>query len=253
MQRYFLKLSYNGTAYHGWQVQKNTAATIQGVLNTIVSRLLNEPVYLTGCGRTDAGVHAQVFYAHFDAANESLIANKDKWIYKFNKALPVDIAIQNLYAVKADASTRFDAQSRSYKYFIAQKKDPFRVNQVTMAKGTYDILLMNEAATALFEHEDFSSFSKSNTQTFTNNCKIYSAEWVEKDDLLVFTISADRFLRNMVRAIVGTLLDVGLGKLTKKEFIKIIESKNRSNAGTSVDACGLYLVDVTYPKDYFDE
>jgi tRNA pseudouridine38-40 synthase len=252
VQRYFLQLSYNGTAYHGWQVQENTALTVQGVVNEVCSRLLNEAISTTGCGRTDAGVHARVFYAHFDSVNETLLSEQDQWIYKFNKALPADIAVQKIMLVKPDASARFDATSRSYQYFISKVKNPFRINETALLKGTYDIETMNQAANLLLDYEDFSAFSKSNTQTYTNNCKIYSAHWTEDNDMLIFSISADRFLRNMVRAIVGTLLNVGAGKLSVADFAKVIESKNRSNAGTSVDACGLYLVNVTYPKAYFD-
>lgn len=249
MQRYFIRLSYNGTAYHGWQVQENTTATVQQVLNDMLSKLLNEPIVATGCGRTDTGVHASDFYAHFDASNMQLAADKEKWIFRFNGALPADISVQNIYAVKPDANSRFDAVSRTYKYFISQKKNPFGIDRACFYYGALDIKAMNAAAAELFKHTDFGAFAKSNTQNFTNNCKVVEAEWREENGLLVFTISADRFLRNMVRAIVGTLIDVGKGKMSIAEFNAVIESRDRSNAGYSVPACGLYLVKVEYPED----
>ena len=251
MQRYFIQLSYNGTAYHGWQVQENTSATVQQVLSEMLSKLLNEPVFATGCGRTDTGVHATDFYAHFDTSNAALMTEKEKWIFRFNAALPADISVQNIYAVKADANARFDAVARTYQYFISRKKDPFRIGRACFLYGALDVEAMNSAAAELFRHTDFTSFAKSNTQNFTNNCRVYEAEWREENGLLVFTVSADRFLRNMVRAIVGTLIDVGKGKMSREEFNAVIESRDRSNAGYSVPACGLYLVKVDYPAAYF--
>ncbi len=253
MQRYFVKLSYNGTAYNGWQIQDNTAATIQQTINEALSMVLNEPISITGCGRTDTGVHAKEFYAHFDCGKILLQNEFDKWVYKFNQVLPADIAIQQIIAVKEDASSRFDAVSRTYEYIISKHKNPFMIDRTYHVNMDFDIYAMNKAASILFEYIDFSAFSKSNTQTFTNNCKIYKAEWKQENDTLVFTIAADRFLRNMVRAIVGTLLDIGKGKLSSDDFKKIIESKERSNAGVSVPACGLYLVKVEYPENYFIE
>ncbi len=252
MQRYFIQLSYNGTAYHGWQIQENTLKTVQQTLNEMLSRLLNEPVFVTGCGRTDTGVHATEFFAHFDSTIQDLKVNEDKWIFKFNHALPADIAIQKIYTVHEKANARFDAVSRTYQYIINKNKDPFQIDKSCYLYGSYNIEEMNKAAKVLFEYTDFSAFAKSNTQNFTNNCKIYKAEWKEEKGLIVFTISADRFLRNMVRAIVGTILDVGKGKMTIEEFKKIIESKVRSNAGLSAHACGLYLTKVEYPQHYFD-
>ncbi|MCW3102096.1 MAG: tRNA pseudouridine synthase [Bacteroidetes bacterium] len=252
MPRYFIQLSYNGTAYHGWQVQENTKLTVQETLNEMLSRLLNQAVSVTGCGRTDTGVHAKDFYAHFDA-DADLLSTKEKWIFRFNQALPADIAISAVYRVKDDANSRFDAVSRTYEYRISRKKDPFGIDAAWFLYGHLDMDAMNKAAALLFDHTDFSSFAKSNTQSFTNNCRIYKAEWNEEGDLLVFTISADRFLRNMVRAIVGTLAEVGKGKMSTEEFTAVIESRNRSNAGFSVPACGLYLARVAYPEGYFKE
>lgn len=251
MQRYFIQLSYNGTAYHGWQVQENTGSTVQQVLNDMLSMLLGEPVFATGCGRTDTGVHASDFYAHFDSSHPDLAAEKEKWIYRFNSALPADIAVYDLHAVSKDANARFDAVSRTYEYIVSRKKDPFRTGRACFLHGPIDVKAMNDAAAAMSGYTDFTSFSKSNTQTFTNNCRLYRAEWKEENDLLIFTISADRFLRNMVRAIVGTLLDVGKGKMSIAAFREVIESRNRSNAGYSVPACGLYLTGVDYPAGYF--
>jgi tRNA pseudouridine38-40 synthase len=252
MFRYFIRLSYNGTAYHGWQVQDNTEKTVQHVLNTMLSMLLNQTVFVTGCGRTDTGVHAKDFYGHFDAETD-LMPDKDKWIFRFNNSLPKDVAVKEIIKVSNDANSRFDAVSRTYEYHINKKKDPFLIDSSWFVYGALDIKAMNNAAKILFEYTDFSSFAKSNTQSFTNNCKIYKAEWKVKEDNLVFTISADRFLRNMVRAIVGTLVEVGKGKLNIEDLRKVIESKNRSNAGFSVPAEGLYLTEVQYPKDYFNK
>lgn len=220
---------------------------MQHVLNEMLSRLLNEPVFVTGCGRTDAGVHAKDFYAHFDASKD-LMADCEKWLYKFNNALPADITVQQLIPVSENASARFDAVSRTYEYVITTKKDPFQIDRAYYLNTKLNINKMNEAAKVLFEHTDFTSFSKSNTQNFTNNCRIIKAEWRAENDLLIFTITADRFLRNMVRAIVGTLIDVGKGKMEAEDFNKIILNKDRCSAGFSVPACGLYLIKVDYPE-----
>ncbi len=248
MQRYFIQLAYKGTAYHGWQVQENTPDTVQQVLNEKISLVLNEKIELTGCGRTDTGVHAKDFYAHFDCTHDDLIENEGKWLHKFNSVLPNDIAIFKLIKVNNDANVRFDAISRTYQYFISKNKNPFLIDAAYFTHVNFDMDLMNKAAALLFDYTDFSCFSKSNTQTFTNNCKIKEAFWKQENDLLVFTITADRFLRNMVRAIVGTLLDVGAEKLSMEDFKVIIESKNRSNAGLSVPAAGLFLTKVEYPE-----
>ncbi|MFL5763344.1 MAG: tRNA pseudouridine(38-40) synthase TruA [Bacteroidia bacterium] len=250
MKRYFIRLSYNGTAYHGWQVQENTLSTIQQVLNTMLCRLLNEDVFATGCGRTDAGVHASDFYAHFDTSVD-LLADEAHWIFKFNNALPADISIKRILKVKENANARFDAVSRTYRYVVTRVKDPFGSDRSWFIYGELDLDAMNKAAKILFEYSDFSAFAKTNTQTGTNLCKLYIAEWVQEDERLIFTISADRFLRNMVRAIVGTLVLVGKKKISLERFREIIESKERSQAGFSAPARGLFLVKVEYPEDYF--
>lgn len=247
MNRYFLHLSYNGTAYHGWQVQNN-AITVQQVLNDKISIVLQEKINVVGAGRTDTGVHAEYFMLHFDT--KKVIQDFDLFINKMNKLLPTDIAVSKLLKVNNEANTRFDALSRTYEYRITNKKNPFLTNLAWYYRLNLDIDLMNQAAKILFEFTDFTSFSKTGTQVKTNNCKIYEAFWFKTDDnLLIFKIKANRFLRNMVRAITGTLMDVGIKKMSLQRFREIIESKNRSNAGFSVPAHGLFLTEIEYPKN----
>jgi tRNA pseudouridine38-40 synthase len=247
-QRYFIELSYNGTKYHGWQIQKN-AISVQEVLNDRLSVILRQPIETTGCGRTDTGVHAKQFFAHFDA-EESMDHGPwtmDKSIIRsLNAVLPDDIAVKNIFPVGESAHARFDATLRTYEYHIHFYKDPFKQGYSWELRDRPDIELMNAAAQIITEYIDFSCFSKSNTQVKTNNCKIASAKWEEAESGIVFRISADRFLRNMVRAIVGTLIMVGRKEIEPEAVRQIIESKNRSNAGTSVPACGLYLTEVKY-------
>ncbi len=248
--RYFIKLAYNGKNYHGWQMQDN-AITIQSVINDALSKLLEEEINVTGCGRTDTGVHAKEFYAHFDI---NKILNKNDWdniVFKLNNFLDDSIVIFNIIPVKPDSHARFDAISRTYQYFITRQKDPFDNDFSYYVYGDINIDLMNEGAKILYEYEDFTSFSKLHSDVKTNNCKILKTKWVEREDKLIFTITADRFLRNMVRAIVGTLLDVGKKKISLKDFRKIIESKNRSDAGYSVPAKGLFLTKIKYSYDIF--
>lgn len=252
MQRYFIHLSYKGTAYHGWQTQKNTPNTVQQVLNEKFSIVLNEKIEITGCGRTDTGVHAKDFYAHFDCSQTDFMENQNKWLYKLNSVLPDDIVVFEIIKVNNKANSRFDAISRTYQYVITQTKNPFLIDTAFYCNSKFDLDAMNSAAKLLFTYSDFSCFSKSKTQTFTNNCKVTEAFWKNENNQLIFTITADRFLRNMVRAIVGTLLEVGSGKISVEDLKKIIESKNRSNAGMSVSACGLFLTKVTYPENYFN-
>lgn len=242
-QRYFIELSYDGTNYHGWQVQPN-AVTVQQLLDDALSTVLRQPIETTGCGRTDTGVHAMQFFAHMDSKPEIECLKSE---ISVNAILPKDIAIKRIIPVHEDAHARFDATQRSYQYHIHFSKDPFKLHHSWELRDKPDIALMNEAARIIMEYTDFSCFSKSHTQTFTNNCKITRAEWVEKGDGLIFHISADRFLRNMVRAIVGTLMQIGRKEIEPEAIREIIESKNRCNAGTSVPACGLYLTEVRYP------
>lgn len=210
-----------------------------------MSTFYRQPIETLGCGRTDAGVHATEFYAHFDVENleESKVLQA---VAGINAMLPYQIAAKRIIPVHEEAHARFDATARAYKYYLHFEKDPFKLNRSWLVKDKLDLNLMNQAAALLLDYTDFSCFSKSNTQTFTNNCKIVKAVFEETDGGLVFTIEADRFLRNMVRAIMGTLVRVGKYEINLEEFKAVIESKNRSKAGQSVPACGLYLMKVEY-------
>lgn len=250
-QRYFIELLYDGTNYHGWQIQQN-AVSVQEVLNKSLSTVLRQPIETLGCGRTDTGVHAKEFFAHFDFEEKSMddgpwTMDKTESIVKSTNAiLPKDIAIKSIFPVAPEAHARFGATLRSYEYHIHFNKDPFKNGYSWELRDKPDVDLMNKAAAIIMEYTDFSCFSKSNTQVKTNICKISKAEWVVKDGGIVFRISADRFLRNMVRAIVGTLMMVGKHEIEPEAVRTIIESKNRSNAGMSVPAGGLYLTEVKY-------
>lgn len=248
-QRYFIELAYDGTHYHGWQIQPN-AVSVQEILNKALATILRQPVETVGCGRTDTGVHAKEFFAHFDAPlppeGGANVQIESVPIRGLNALLPYDIAVKNIFPVHEDAHARFDATLRSYQYHINFNKDPFLRGYSWLVRDVPDLELMNQAAANIMEYTDFSCFSKSNTQVKTNNCKISRAEWVRTEQGMVFHISADRFLRNMVRAIVGTLMMVGKHEMPPEALREIIESKNRSNAGMSVPACGLYLTEVKY-------
>jgi len=254
MVRYFLKLSYNGSIFNGWQAQDNTPNTVQQVIQEKMSLLLKEDIELVGCGRTDAGVHAKNYIAHFDCNYPEFIANKAHWIYKFNTILPPEISIIDIYEVDEKAHARFDATSRTYYYFLHQHKNPFIERFSYYAYGDIDFELMNKAALTLLGNQDFTSFSKLHAQTKTNNCNITKVLWQKiGDGEWRFTITANRFLRGMVRAIVGTLLLVGKNKITIDAFKKIIEAKDRSKAGNNVPAHALFLVGIAYPKDQYSE
>lgn len=244
--RYFIELSFKGTAYHGWQIQKN-AVSVQGLLNTALSTILREPVETVGCGRTDAGVHARQLYAHFDT---SVVVDSGLAIIALNGMLPADIAIFGIYLVHDTAHARYDAISRSYDYHICFRKDPFHKGFAWRIFHIPDVERMNAACTILMAHSDFSCFSKSHTQVKTNLCKITRAVWYLSGRELIFEITADRFLRNMVRAIVGTMIQVGRGQLSLDEFVQVLESKDRSEAGMSVPADGLYLCKIGYPYKF---
>ena len=246
MSRYFTRLAYDGTNYHGWQLQQN-AHTVQAELNDKLSTLLSESVNVVGCGRTDTGVHAREFFAHFEV--DSLPFTENDLVYKLNRFLPEDIAIDCIFPVNDEMHARFSAISRTYKYFIARKKSPFDRHFNYFLNVPLDLDAMQQAADIMLGFEDFSSFSKLHTQTVTNLCKITEARWELVQDQLIFTITADRFLRNMVRAIVGTLLEIGMGKLKVGEMQRIIEAKDRSQAGFSVPAKGLFLERVVYPTE----
>ncbi len=243
--RYFIELSYNGSVYHGWQSQPN-AITVQEVVETGLTTLLGAPISIMGAGRTDAGVHATQMFAHFDT---DAVFEPQNLIFKLNSFLPADIAIRDIFKVKPDVHARFHALSRAYVYRVAVEKNVFNVDTSFYVKHGLDVEKMNAAAKILFEYKDFQCFSKTHTDVKTYNCDIMQAEWLVKDDELHFVIKANRFLRNMVRAIVGTLINIGLGKMEVDALHDIIKSKNRSEAGFSVPAHGLYLTHIEYPKD----
>ena len=243
--RYFFELSYNGKAYHGWQYQPN-AISVQEVLEQAVSTILKTNISIVGAGRTDAGVHASQMFAHFEF--DGKFVAKDL-VYKLNSFLPKDIAVKEIFEVKPEAHARFDAKSRTYHYKVSASKNVFDYDFAYQTQLPLDIEAMNEACKILFEYRDFQCFSKSKTDVKTYNCDIKEAYWIKEGEQLTFIITADRFLRNMVRAIVGTMVNIGLGKLEGKDLHTIIKSKNRGEAGFSVPAHGLYLVNIVYPED----
>ncbi|WP_343328929.1 tRNA pseudouridine(38-40) synthase TruA [Polaribacter staleyi] len=240
--RYFIELSYNGKNYHGWQIQPDVIS-VQEKLNKAVSTIFQEKIEVVGAGRTDTGVHASQMFAHFDI-EKSL---KGDIPHKLNSLLPLDIVVYNVFEVDVEKHARFGALSRSYEYKIWLGRNPFLLDfSWQIHSQDLNVDLMNEAAKLLLEYTDFQTFSKVKTDVYTYNCDITEALWKQDGKELVFYITANRFLRNMVRAIVGTLVDVGLGKITKDDFRKIIESKNRGNAGLSVPAKGLFLTQIKY-------
>ncbi len=241
--RYFLKFAYKGTNYHGWQSQPNDVS-VQSVLTEKLSLVLRRPVELVGAGRTDAGVHARCMYAHFDLNEE--IQDTSGIVHKMNSLLPYDIAVDDLFQVADDMHARFSAKSRTYRYYVSTKKSPFLNDLAVRFLFNLDMEKMNEAAAKLLGYRDFTSFSKVHTDVKTNDCDVSYAKWERTEDMMVFTITANRFLRNMVRAVVGTLVEVGKGKMTVKQFCEAIEKKNRCAAGMSVPACGLYLEEIVY-------
>ncbi|MDC1451183.1 tRNA pseudouridine(38-40) synthase TruA [Vicingaceae bacterium] len=246
-RRYFIYLSFKGTDFHGWQIQPN-GNSVQQELENSLGVLLQEKVAVLGAGRTDAGVHAKLMIAHFETDKNIVI---DKFIYNLNNVLCSSISIISLREVKVDFHARFDAINRTYHYSISPEKNPFQFDLTHQYKQQINIELMNSAAKLLLGKKDFSCFSKSKTQTFTNDCQVLKAEWTKEEDLFVFEIKANRFLRNMVRAVVGTLLEVNEGKRSVESITELIASKNRSNAGVSVPAKGLFLVDIEYPATGF--
>ncbi len=245
--RYFIEIAYNGTNYFGWQKQPD-AISVAEVLEGALSTLLRNEVKVVGAGRTDAGVHAKQLFAHFDFEE---IEDLPKLVFRLNSLLPKDISVKDIFKVKEDAHARFNASEREYEYVISLEKNPFSEGFAYQLYQKPNIDVMNEAAATLLDYQDFQCFSRSNTDVKTYHCSIKKAFWEEEKNQLIFTIAADRFLRNMVRAIVGTLLDVGFGKTSLEEFHEIINKKNRANAGSSVPANGLYLTKVIYPKSIF--
>lgn len=242
--RYFLELSYFGKAYHGWQRQPN-AITVQQVVEEALSTLMRRPMPILGAGRTDAGVHAQQLFAHF-LLDQPL--KETELCYRLNALLPPDIAVKRIFKVPNTAHARFDAVSRSYEYWIVQEKNPFYKDSAYLLQAPLNLVAMNQAAQILLAYEDFECFSKTNTDVKTYLCQITQAYFKLVDQKLVFYITANRFLRNMVRAIVGTLLQIGLEKQPVDFMHQVIKSKSRGNAGASVPAKGLYLTAVKYPK-----
>lgn len=239
-----MQLSYNGAPFHGWQVQPN-AVSVQGNIEDALQKVLRQEVKITGAGRTDTGVNAKCMYAHFDV--DAKIIDLYLLAHKINSILGRNIVIHNIFPVAEDAHARFDATSRTYKYFVNLEKSPFLYQFSWYCHHSLDFDAMNVAAKKLYEYTDFTSFSKLHTDVATNNCKVTFAQWEMVDDQWIFTITADRFLRNMVRAIVGTLVEVGRGKISIEEFCEIIEKKDRGSAGTSMPPNPLFLWDITYP------
>lgn len=243
--RYFVEIKYDGTNYHGWQFQPNSIS-VQETINTELNRLLQSQIAMVGCGRTDTGVHASKYYFHFDFPEQidvNLIA------FKLNHMVPADISIVRIFEVSSDLHARFSAKSRTYHYFINFYKDPFDRFHSFYYTRELDVEVMNKACELLIGIKDFTSFSKTNTETKTNLCEVTEAYWILDDSRMIFVISANRFLRNMVRAIVGTMLDVGTHKITLEEFNNIIEAKDRTLAGKSAPGQGLFLSDVIYNFD----
>lgn len=240
--RYFIEFAYKGTRYHGFQSQPN-AISVQQTLTQALCTILKCNIDIIGAGRTDTGVHAKQMFAHFDYDDEFDI---QKTIHQLNSYLPKDISVEAIHKVHTDAHARFDAVKRTYNYYITTKKDAFYCDNSWQYTLPLNVELMNEACKILFEYNDFECFSKLHTDVKTFNCKIVEAHWQKTENQLIFTISADRFLRNMVRAIVGTMVNIGLEKVSLHDFKQIIESKDRKNAGFSVPAQGLYLTKIEY-------
>jgi len=247
--RYFINISFKGTSYHGWQLQPN-AVTVQKILEDALSLVTGEGIRTTGAGRTDSGVHARSFYAHFDSSSDSL-HNNTKFIFRINSLLPHDISVNSICRTLPDAHARFSAVSRTYCYHISLTRDPFTFDFSWPVHPVPDIGLMNEACSLLLGNNDFTSFARLHSDVRTNICNVTAARWERHDNMLLFTIRADRFLRNMVRAITGTAVDVGRGKLSVEGFGEIIKARDRCRAGKSAPAKGLFLEDIEYPGDIF--
>jgi tRNA pseudouridine38-40 synthase len=245
--RYFVQLAYKGTHYHGWQSQPN-AISVQSILENAFSKILREKIELTGAGRTDTGVHASYYVAHFDCQCENL---DQKIVHSINSILPFDIALSAITKVKPTAHARFYAMWRSYQYKLVFHKDVFNQEYAWFLHLKPDMDIMNQAAQLLLKQTDFASFCKAHSDNKTTICQLLQAEWVANENSMVFHIKADRFLRNMVRAVVGTLLDVGWGKISLDDFQKIIDAKSRNDAGQSVPAHGLFLTGIGYPEDIY--
>ena len=243
--RYRLCLAYHGAGYHGWQRQPN-AVTVQEVLERSLSQLFQQEIEVTGAGRTDTGVHARFYVAHFDATG--LPMPVERLLYVLNGILPRDIVIFHIEETASTFHARFDATRRTYEYWLVRRKDPFLSDGALLYTSPLNLSLLQTGASLLLAYEDFASFCKTGTDVHTTFCHLFLSEWEVRDKVWIYRISADRFLRNMVRAIVGTLLDLGRGKITLSQFQEIIESRRRGRAGASAPPQGLYLVDVSYPE-----
>lgn len=248
--RYFICLSYNGSAFNGWQKQDN-APSVQALLEQALYHVAKVTGGITGCGRTDTGVHAKIYFAHLDHKKAFSTDELVNLTFRLNRYLPAEIAVHEIVPVLPWAHARYSPVYREYKYYLLKSKDPFLDKQAWFSWEKIDMDAMNEAAEFLKQFTDFECFSKKNSQVKTYDCKIYKAHWSEEGSLLIFTVQADRFLRNMVRAIVGTLMDIGRHKINLDDLRLILESRNRSRAGLSVPAKGLFLTDVVYPPVIF--
>ena len=246
--RYFIHLAYNGANYCGWQTQPDLP-TVQLTLEQALSTLLRKTIAIVGCGRTDTGVHASDFYAHFDTEQP---IDCPQLTFKLNSYLPDDIAIYDIFPVKDNAHARFDATARTYQYHVSDRRLPFCQGLYSRIYFHPNLDLMNQGAEILMQYDDFTSFAKLHTQVKTNICHLTHAQWEQQDELLVFTIRSNRFLRNMVRSVTGTLLDVGRGKLSLDGLREIIERKDRCAAGVSMPPQGLFLTKVEYPEETFN-
>lgn len=245
--RYFIELAYNGTGFHGWQTQEN-APTIQEEIEEKLTTIFRKPMAIMGCGRTDTGVHAKQYFAHFDT-EETLPISEEDLAHKLNAMLHIGIAINRIFPVSEDAHARFSAIKRSYQYRITTVKHPFETETAYRFNIPIDISAMNKACQLMLGEKDFGCFCKANADNHTDICTVYMAEWKQIDQLITFNVIANRFLRNMVRAIVGTLLEVGQGRMSLEEFQTVLNSKDRTKAGRSVPAHGLYLTAVEYPPE----
>lgn len=248
--RYLLRLAYNGSEFHGWQVQPN-AISVQEVIENSLSKMFGTKVGVVGCGRTDTGVHASDFYAHFDVAAQKY--ENTKLLYKLNSMLPSSVVIKEVYPVSEDFHARFSATARKYEYHISKNKDPFKINQTWCFSKNMNVQLMQEAGDLLLNYEDFTSFAKLHTDAKTNICNVMEFRVEDRNEELVIHIKANRFLRNMVRAIVGTIVEVGLGKISITEYKQIIEAEDRQRAAFSAPASGLYLCEIKYPLNILKE
>ncbi|MBC7862193.1 MAG: tRNA pseudouridine(38-40) synthase TruA [Bacteroidia bacterium] len=254
-QRYFLQFAYNGQAFNGWQVQLNTITTVQQVMQEAMRKLLSEhDLNLIGCGRTDTGVHAEDFYAHFDSYKKDLHEDPDNFLFKLNKILPKEIAVKKTIPVHDKASARYDAVSRVYEYRITRKKDAFLADFTWFIFGKLNFEKMQKACEIYAATSDFASFAKSNDQKHDNTCIVKEVKLFEREDgVWVFRIEANRFIRNMVRALVGTMVKVGKEKISVEDLHKIIADRDRKSAGMSAPAQGLFLVKVNYKESLFEK